>query len=131
VLLADTIGVAVPAQVRRLLPDVVSSLNGRPAGLHLHDTRGTALACLDAGLQAGATVVDASIGGLGGCPFAPGATGNVATEDVVYLLERSGIATGIDLDGLIGTAHWLAGELGHDLPGRVLRAGPFRPAGAS
>jgi isopropylmalate/homocitrate/citramalate synthase len=131
VLLADTIGVAVPAQVRRMLPAVLSSLNGRPAGLHLHDTRGTALACLDAGLQAGATVVDASIGGLGGCPFAPGATGNVATEDVVYLLERSGIATGIDLDGVIETARWLAGELGHDLPGRVLHAGPFRPAGAS
>ena len=129
-LLADTIGVAVPAQVRGLMPGVVGALGGRPAGLHLHDTRGTALACLDAGLEAGATVVDASIGGLGGCPFAPGATGNVATEDVVYLLERSGIATGIDLDALIAVAQWLAGRLGHDLPGRVLHAGPFRPGGA-
>jgi (R)-citramalyl-CoA lyase len=126
-LLADTIGVAVPAQVRRLVPGVVEALGGRPVGLHLHDTRGTALACLDAGLEAGATIVDASVGGLGGCPFAPGATGNVATEDVVYLLERSGIDTGIDLDALIGAARWLAGVLGHDLPGRVLHAGPFRP----
>jgi (R)-citramalyl-CoA lyase len=130
-LLADTIGVAVPAQVRSLLPGVVAELGGCPVGLHLHDTRGTALACLDTGLETGVTVLDASIGGLGGCPFAPGATGNVATEDVVYLLERSGIATGIDLDGVIETARWLAGELGHDLPGRVLQAGPFRPAGAS
>ena len=129
-LLADTIGVAVPAQVRRLVPGVVAALGGRPVGLHLHDTRGTALACLDAGLEAGATVVDASVGGLGGCPFAPGATGNVATEDVVYLLERSGIDTGIDLDALIEVARWLAEQLGHDLPGRVLHAGPFRPAGA-
>jgi (R)-citramalyl-CoA lyase len=129
-LLADTIGVAVPAQVRRVLPDVVAAMNGRAAGLHLHDTRGTALACLVAGLDGGATVFDASVGGLGGCPFAPGATGNVASEDVVYLLERSGIATGIDLDALIATAQWLAGQLGHDLPGRVLHAGPFRPGGA-
>jgi (R)-citramalyl-CoA lyase len=128
-LLADTIGVAVPAQVRRLMPAVASAMGGRPVGLHLHDTRGTALACLDAGLEAGATVVDASIGGLGGCPFAPGATGNVATEDVVYLLERSGIDTGIDLDALIAAARWLSVELGHDLPGRVLHAGPFRPGG--
>jgi (R)-citramalyl-CoA lyase len=130
-LLADTIGVAVPAQVRRVVPGVVEALGGRPVGLHLHDTRGTALACLDAGLEAGITVVDCSIGGLGGCPFAPGATGNVATEDVVYLLERSGLDTGIDLESLIAVARWLAGELGHDLPGRVLHAGPFRPAGSS
>jgi (R)-citramalyl-CoA lyase len=129
VLLADTSGVGVPSQVRRLVPAMVAALAGRPVGLHLHDTRGTALACLDAGLAAGATVFDASIGGLGGCPFAPGATGNVATEDVVYLLERSGIATGLDLDALIATATWLAGQLGHDLPGRVLHAGPFRPLG--
>jgi (R)-citramalyl-CoA lyase len=129
-LLADTIGVAVPAQVRRLMPAVAAAMGGRPVGLHLHDTRGTALACLDAGLAAGASVIDASVGGLGGCPFAPGATGNVATEDVVYLLERSGIATGIDLETLIGAAHWLSRELGHDLPGRVLHAGPFRPGSA-
>jgi (R)-citramalyl-CoA lyase len=128
--LADTIGVAVPAQVRRLVPRVVAALGGRPVGLHLHDTRGTALACLDAGLENGATVIDASVGGLGGCPFAPGATGNVATEDVIYLLERSGITTGIDLDALIAVAQWLSRELGHDLPGRVLHAGPFRPGGA-
>jgi (R)-citramalyl-CoA lyase len=126
-LLADTIGVAVPAQVRRLVPGVVAAFGARPVGLHLHDTRGTALACLDAGLEAGITVVDCSIGGLGGCPFAPGATGNVATEDVVYLLERSGLETGIDLEALIAVARWLAGQLGHDLPGRVLHAGPFRP----
>jgi len=78
-----------------------------------------------AAVEAGATVLDASIGGLGGCPFAPRATGNVATEDVAYLLEREGAVTGIDLVALIAVAEWIAGVLGRDLPGRVYRAGPF------
>ena len=100
---------------------------GTATGVHLHDTRGTALACVLAALEAGASLVDASVGGVGGCPFAPGAQGNVATEDVVYLLEREGIATGVDLDALIETARWLASVLERPVPGRVQRrraAGP-------
>jgi hydroxymethylglutaryl-CoA lyase/(R)-citramalyl-CoA lyase len=122
VVLADTIGVAVPSEVRGLVERCVRDL-GVATGIHLHDTRGTALACVLAGLDAGATLVDASVGGVGGCPFAPGAQGNVATEDVVYLLEREGVATGVDLDGLIETARWLAGVLGRPVPGRVQQAG--------
>jgi hydroxymethylglutaryl-CoA lyase/(R)-citramalyl-CoA lyase len=126
VVFADTIGVAVPRQVTALLGGAADV--GRPLGLHLHDTRNTAVACAHAGLGAGATVFDASVGGLGGCPFAPRATGNVATEDLVYLLHREGIDTGIDLDALIEVAQWIAGVLGRELPGSVSRAGSFPPA---
>ncbi len=122
VVLADTIGVAVPSEVRGLVERCVRDL-GAATGVHLHDTRGTALACVLAALEAGATLVDGSVGGVGGCPFAPGAQGNVATEDVVYLLEREGIATGVDLDALIEAARWLSGVLGSPVPGRVQRAG--------
>jgi hydroxymethylglutaryl-CoA lyase/(R)-citramalyl-CoA lyase len=122
VLFADTIGVGVPRQVRELL-EGASGL-GVPVGLHLHDTRNTALANAYAGLEAGATVFEASVGGLGGCPFAPRATGNVATEDLVYLFHGEGLETGIDLDALVGVAEWLEGVLGRPLPGRVYRAGP-------
>jgi isopropylmalate/homocitrate/citramalate synthase len=121
VLFADTIGVGVPRQVRELLRG--ASDLGVPVGLHLHDTRNTALANAYAGLAAGATVFEASVGGLGGCPFAPRATGNVATEDLVYLFQGEGLETGIDLDALIGVAEWLEGVLGRPLPGRVYRAG--------
>jgi (R)-citramalyl-CoA lyase len=121
VLFADTIGVGVPRQVRELLRG--ASDLGVPVGLHLHDTRNTALANAYAGLAAGATVFEASVGGLGGCPFAPRATGNVATEDLVYLFHGEGLETGIDLDALIGVAEWLEGVLGRPLPGRVYRAG--------
>jgi isopropylmalate/homocitrate/citramalate synthase len=121
VLFADTIGVGVPRRVRELL-GAASGL-GVPVGLHLHDTRNTALANAYAGLEAGATVFEASVGGLGGCPFAPRATGNVATEDLVYLFHGEGLETGIDLDALIGAAKWLEGVLGRPLPGRVYRAG--------
>jgi isopropylmalate/homocitrate/citramalate synthase len=124
IVLADTIGVAVPSEVSSQVRRCVRTLR-QTVGVHLHDTRGTAEACVLAALEAGATVVDASVGGVGGCPFAPGAQGNVATEDVVYLLEREGIATGIDLDGLIGSARWLSSVLGRDLPGRVHRAGAW------
>jgi isopropylmalate/homocitrate/citramalate synthase len=117
VVLADTIGVAVPRQVRGLVRDT------RADGVHLHDTRGTAAANALAALAEGATVLDASVGGLGGCPFAPRSTGNVATEDLVYLLHGEGVDTGIDLDELIGVAQWLEGVLGRPLPGRVYRAG--------
>jgi isopropylmalate/homocitrate/citramalate synthase len=121
VLFADTIGVGVPRQVRELL-EGASGL-GVPVGLHLHDTRNTALANAYAALEAGATVFEASVGGLGGCPFAPRATGNVATEDLVYLFHGEGLETGIDLDALVGVAEWLEGVLGRPLPGRVYRAG--------
>jgi isopropylmalate/homocitrate/citramalate synthase len=123
VLFADTIGVAVPRQARVLVEGGL--VLGVPVGLHLHDTRHTAIACAWAGIEAGATVLDGSVGGIGGCPFAPRATGNVATEDLVYLLERERVETGVDLDALIGVAEWLAGVLGRDLPGRVYRAGVF------
>jgi hydroxymethylglutaryl-CoA lyase/(R)-citramalyl-CoA lyase len=121
--LADTIGVATPGAVRRLV-GLVAEL-GRPVGFHGHDTRHTGVASAWAAVEAGASVLDASVGGLGGCPFAPRATGNVATEDVAYLLEREEVETGVDLDGLIGVAEWLEGVLGRTLPGRVYRAGPF------
>jgi isopropylmalate/homocitrate/citramalate synthase len=119
VVLADTIGVAAPR--------AVSDLMGRTeaAGFHGHNTRNTGYACALAALEAGATVLDASIGGLGGCPYAPRATGNIATEDLVYLLEEEGVETGVDLDSLIKTSQWLEGVLGRPLEGQVYRAGRF------
>jgi isopropylmalate/homocitrate/citramalate synthase len=123
VILADTIGVGVPRQVRELVPRALEG--GKPVGLHMHNTRNTGYANAIAGLEHGATIFDASVGGLGGCPFAPRATGNIATEDLIYLLENEGVETGIDLDALIGVAEWLAGVLGRDLPGLVQRAGNF------
>jgi hydroxymethylglutaryl-CoA lyase/(R)-citramalyl-CoA lyase len=127
--LADTIGVGVPRQVRTLVSG--ASELGLPIGVHLHDTRGTGLANAHAAVEAGATMLDASLGGVGGCPFAPGATGNIATEDLVYLLHGEGWSTGIDLDGLIEAAHWLEEQLGHPLPGRVQRAGDFKAVSAA
>ena len=97
----------------------------RPAGVHLHNTRNTGFANAYAALEGGVRLFDASIGGLGGCPFAPRATGNVATEDLVYLLEGDGVETGIDLDELIRVSEWLEGLLGRELPGQVYRAGAF------
>ena len=117
IVLADTIGVATPSQVRAL----VERTGAR--GVHLHNTRNTGYANAVAALDAGATLFDASCGGLGGCPYAPRATGNVATEDLVYLLEGEGISTGIDLDALIDTARWLEGILERRLEGYVYRAG--------
>jgi hydroxymethylglutaryl-CoA lyase/(R)-citramalyl-CoA lyase len=118
--LADTIGVATPRPVRRLFER--TSILGVPLGGHFHDTRHTGIAGAWAAVEAGATVLDASVGGLGGCPFAPRATGNVATEDVLYLLEREGVETGVDLEALIAIAKWLEELLGRELPGRVYRA---------
>ena len=129
VMLADTIGVGVPSQVRRLLPAALEAAGGAPVGLHLHNTRNTGYANADAGLEHGATIFDASVGGLGGCPFAPRATGNIATEDLVYLLDGEGVETGVDLDALIAVSEWLGATLGRPLPGLVHRAGPF-PAAA-
>ncbi len=107
ILLADTIGVGVPGQVRRLVSRAVGL--GVPIGGHFHNTRNTGYANALAALEAGATVLDASVGGLGGCPFAPRATGNIATEDLVYLLHGEGVDTGIDLDALTGVSEWLEG----------------------
>jgi hydroxymethylglutaryl-CoA lyase/(R)-citramalyl-CoA lyase len=121
--LADTIGVAVPAQVGPLVA-VVGALD-HPVGVHLHNTRNTGYANALAAIEAGATLLDASIGGIGGCPFAPRATGNIATEDLAYLLRGQGVETGLDLDALIDAAAWLGGQLGRELPGELHRAGDF------
>ncbi len=126
IVLADTIGVGVPAQVSRLVPFVLRS--GVVAGCHFHNTRNTGYANAVAALEAGATVLDASTGGAGGCPFAPRATGNIATEDLVYLLRGMGVDTGVDLDALIAASAWLGRQLGKELPGMVARAGDFPPA---
>ncbi len=121
-MLADTIGVGVPGQVKTLLHAVDVEI---PVGLHLHNTRNTGYANAYAGLEQGVTLFDASVGGLGGCPFAPRATGNIATEDLLYLLEGEGVDTGVDLDGVIGVAEWLSGVLGRPLPGLVHRTDRF------
>jgi isopropylmalate/homocitrate/citramalate synthase len=119
VVLADTIGVATPRQVGALVART------HAPGVHLHNTRNTGYANALAALEAGATVLDASCGGLGGCPYAPRATGNIATEDLVYLLEGEGVETGIDLDAVIATSEWLEGVLGRRLEGQVYRAGAW------
>ena len=122
--LADTIGVATPTQVTALVEGFVRL--GKPVGGHFHNTRNTGYANAYAALAAGATALDASIGGLGGCPFAPKATGNVATEDLAYLLEGEGVETGVDLEALIGISEWLEELLGRRLEGYLYRAGLFR-----
>lgn len=125
IVFADTVGVGVPRQVRELVGEGVRL--GVPVGVHLHNTRNTGIANAFAAVEAGATVLDASVGGLGGCPFAPRATGNIATEDLVYLLHGEGVETGIDLDALVDVAQWLEGVLGRELEGMVYRAGVFAP----
>jgi isopropylmalate/homocitrate/citramalate synthase len=121
VVLADTIGVATPSAVRSLIE------RSGAAGFHGHNTRNTGYANCLAALDAGARVLDASVGGLGGCPFSPRATGNVATEDLVYLLEGDGVETGVDLDALVGVSRWLEGVLGRTLEGYLYRAGTWPP----
>jgi isopropylmalate/homocitrate/citramalate synthase len=121
VVLADTIGVATPSAVRSLVE------RARAAGFHGHNTRNTGYANCLAALEAGASVLDASVGGLGGCPFSPRATGNVATEDLVYLLEREGVETEIDLEALVGVSQWLESRLGRTLEGYLHRAGTWPP----
>jgi len=125
IVFADTIGVAVPRQVRHLVAEGVKL--GVPVGAHLHNTRNTGFANAYAAIESGATVLDASLGGIGGCPFAPRATGNICTEDLVYLLQGEGVETGIDLGALIAAAEWLEGVLERQLPGQVYRAGAFAP----
>lgn len=126
--LADTIGVAVPAAVSRLVRRVREAIAPVPVRIHLHNTRNTGIANVWAAVEAGASIVDASLGGLGGCPFAKGAAGNVPTEDVVYMLERSGVRTGLDLDRLIEASGWLASVMNKGLPGLLGRAGRFPKA---
>jgi (R)-citramalyl-CoA lyase len=121
--LADTIGVGVPSQVKELVGG--ARRLGATVGAHFHNTRNTGYANAVAALEEGAVSLDASVGGAGGCPFAPKATGNIATEDLVYLLRGLGVDTGVDLDALIATSQWLAGRLGKELPGLVARAGDF------
>jgi hydroxymethylglutaryl-CoA lyase/(R)-citramalyl-CoA lyase len=121
VVLADTIGVATPSAVGALVE------RARAAGFHGHNTRNTGYANCLAALEAGGRVLDSSVGGLGGCPFSPRATGNVATEDLVYLLEGEGIETGVDLDALVGVSRWLEEVLGRTLEGYVYRAGTWPP----
>jgi len=123
IVLADTIGVATPTQVESLVERVLDP--PRNTGVHLHNTRNTGYANALAAVGAGATTIDASVGGLGGCPYAPKATGNIATEDLVYLLDGEGIETGVDLDALVAVSEWLEGLLGRRLEGYVYRAGAW------
>lgn len=122
---ADTIGVGVPSQVSEMVGRVRDAVNGLPVRVHFHNTRGSGLANVWAAVAEGAATVDASLGGLGGCPFAPGAAGNVATEDVVYMLERGGIATGLDLSRAVEAANWFTAVMGRPLPAMVSRAPAF------
>lgn len=121
--LADTIGVGDPWAVRRKIEAARKAAPDATLRLHFHDTRNTAMANIFAGVEAGIDVIDASVGGIGGCPFAPGATGNVATEDVVYMLHRAGFETGYDLDAMIETARWIGERIGRPTPSALSRAG--------
>lgn len=126
--LADTIGVGVPSQVSSLVKKVVKMVGATPVRVHFHNTRNTGIANVWAAVEAGAATVDASIGGIGGCPFAPAATGNVATEDVIYMLGRSSIEHGLDMEKIIPTAQWLETILGKDVPSMLSKAGHFPKA---
>ena len=121
--LADTIGVGDPWAVTRKVEAARKAAPDAVLRLHFHDTRNTGLANAHAGIEAGVDILDASVGGIGGCPFAPGATGNIATEDLVYMLERAGFETGYDLDALIGTARWIGEKIGRPAPSALSRAG--------
>jgi (R)-citramalyl-CoA lyase len=128
IVLADTIGVGVPSQVRELVTGVAAL--GATVGCHFHNTRNTGYANALAAVEAGVRLLDASCGGTGGCPFAPRATGNIATEDLVYLLHGMGYPTGVDLGAVLETAAWLAEVLGKELPGQTYKAGGFAPVAA-
>lgn len=123
--LADTIGVAVPPQVSELVGRVQQAVPQVPLRCHFHNTRNTAVANAYAAIQAGVSTLDASVGGLGGCPFAPNATGNVATEDLLYLLGRAGFETGVDLQAVIDTARWLQEQRQQPVPSMLSKAGAF------
>jgi hydroxymethylglutaryl-CoA lyase len=121
--LGDTIGTTTPLRVVQLLDAVHRACPGVPVGVHFHDTRGTGQANALAAVQAGVTQLDSSVGGLGGCPFAPGASGNIATEELVYMLEESGVHTGLDLDAVLTAARVTEQAIGHALPSSLYRAG--------
>jgi hydroxymethylglutaryl-CoA lyase len=125
--LADTIGVGAPAQVADLIQRVQAALPTMRLRAHFHNTRNTGLANAYAAVQAGVGVLDASVGGIGGCPFAPAATGNIPTEDLLYMLHRSGFETGISLERVIDTGRWLQQQLGRPVPGMLVKAGTFPP----
>lgn len=120
--LGDTIGVATPASVKRILNSLLQQFPSEKLAVHFHDTKGMGVANAYQAFEMGIRTFDSSIGGLGGCPYAPGASGNLATEDLIYLLQGSGIETGVDLDQLCHTSRWLEGQLGKRLPSKVLRA---------
>ncbi len=117
--LGDTIGVASPKQVRSLLKSVLKMTSAKKIAMHFHDTRGTAIANILASLDLGIKTFDTSIGGLGGCPYAPGAAGNVATEDVIYMLHEMGLKTGVDLNKLVKTTLWMNRQVGRQLPSKL------------
>jgi hydroxymethylglutaryl-CoA lyase len=123
--IADTIGVGVPSQVTDLCGRLREALPGMPLRAHFHNTRNTGIANAYAAVMAGVESLDASVGGIGGCPFAPAATGNIPTEDLVYMLERMGIETGVSIDALIETALWLQQQIGRPMPGMLMKAGVF------
>ncbi len=125
--LADTIGAGDPWAVTKKVEAARAAAPDAVLRLHFHDTRNTGLANAYAGIEAGVSVLDASVGGIGGCPFAPGATGNIATEDLVYMLERAGYSTGHDLDALIGTARWIGEKIGRPAPSALSRASGWPP----
>ena len=122
VALSDTIGIAHPGQVAPVLDAVTRDVPLRQIAFHFHDTRGMALANVFAGLEEGVTTFDASAGGLGGCPYAPGATGNLATEDLLYMLNGLGIQSGVDIDGVVSASRLIEPHVNHPLPSRVYRA---------
>ena len=129
--LADTIGVAVPSDVKRLVEAVRLHIGATPLRMHFHNTRGTGIGNVYAAVESGVRIIDASCGGVGGCPFAPGATGNVGTEDVLYLLHRMGFETGIDIAKLIATSKWLEGPLAAPMHASMTRASIFPPPRAA
>jgi len=129
--LADTIGVATPKDIHERVGAVRDAFPEVPIRLHLHDTRNTGIANAWAGIEAGVSSLDSSMGGVGGCPFAPKATGNIATEDLLYLLDRSGIKTGVSMQACIDTAQWLEQRLGKSSPGLLMKAGGFPTASAN
>jgi hydroxymethylglutaryl-CoA lyase len=120
--LGDTIGVANPRQVRDVLSRVLAEIPAPEVAVHFHDTRGTALANILVAVEMGITTVDSALGGLGGCPYAPGASGNVATEDVIYMLEEMGVRTGVDMDKLIEVSRFASTLVGHEMPSKFFRA---------
>ncbi len=123
--IADSIGVAVPSQITNLLTQVRETWPDMPLRCHFHNTRNTGLANAQAAVEVGVASLDASIGGIGGCPFAPAATGNIPTDDLLYMLDRSGVETGVSLEKIVKTSEWLQQQLGRDVPAMLPRAGIF------